>query len=135
MITKKLVSLVMAVLLLHAVGVVSLPAFARTTQGEERAAKVRAEVARRGVGKKAGVRVRLQNGEKLKGYISQTGQDSFTVTDKDGQTRTLAYGDVTEVKGRGGLSLGAKLGIGAGILVGVLAIVYAAGCGGDSNVC
>lgn len=129
--TKKIVSLVTAFVLLHAVGAASLPARARAAQGEERAAKVKANVVRRGVGKKAGVRVELQNGEKLKGYISQAGEDSFTVTDKNGQTRTLAYSDVNEVKGRGGLSLGAKIGIGVGIAVGVLGILYLAACHDD----
>lgn len=67
------------------------------------AAKARARVARLGVGRDARVEVKLQDGTKLKGYISAADQDSFTVTDsKTGVTATAAYADVAEVKKSGG---------------------------------
>ena len=133
--SKRLVSLCVAALLLHAADVLTPPALARATQGEQKAAKVKAEVARRGTGEKARVVVKLQDGSKLKGYVSQAGNDSFKLTDsRSGQTRTLSYSDVAQVRKPGGLPLGAKLGIGVGALVGVLALVYVAGCH-DSSVC
>ncbi|HEX6625041.1 MAG TPA: hypothetical protein VF064_15125 [Pyrinomonadaceae bacterium] len=132
---KRLVSLSIAALLLHAADVFPLPALARTAQSEQQAAKVKADVTRRGTGKKARVVVRLQDGSKLKGYVSQAGNDSFTLTDsRSGQTRTLSYGDVARVNKPGGLPLGAKIGIGMGALMGVLALVYAAGCH-DTSAC
>ena len=132
---KRLVSLGIAALLLHAADVMPPPSLARTTQGEQKAARVKADVAKRGTGEKARVVVKLQDGSKLKGYVSQAGDDSFTLTDtKSGQTRTLSYSDVAQVKKPGGLPLGAKIGIGMGALVGVLALVYVAGCH-DSSVC
>jgi hypothetical protein len=132
---KRLVSLGVAALLLHAADVMTPPTLARTTQAEQKAAKVKADVAKRGTGEKARVVVRLQDGSKLKGYVSQAGNDSFTLTDSEsGQARTLSYSDVAQVKKPGGLPLGAKIGIGMGALVGVLALVYVAGCH-DSSVC
>jgi hypothetical protein len=120
------------VLLLHAVNAMPVVAVAKTVQGDSRVEKVKADVARRGTGEKARVTVKLQDGSKLKGYISQAEDDSFTLTDsKTGQNRTLAYRDVAQVKKQGGLSVGAKLGIGLGIAVGALALVYVIGCGND----
>jgi hypothetical protein len=78
------------------------------------------------------VTVKLQDGSKLKGNISEAKEDSFTLSDsKTGQTRTLAYADVVEVKKQGGLSLMAKVGIGLAITVGALALLYGIGCGND----
>jgi hypothetical protein len=120
------------VLLLHAVNAMPFLAVAKTGQGEQRIEKVKADVARRGTGEKARVKVKLQDGSNLKGYISQAGDDSFTLTDsKTGQATTLAYRDVAQVKKPGGLSMGAKIGIGLGIAVGALGLVYVIGCGND----
>jgi hypothetical protein len=78
------------------------------------------------------VNVELQDGSKLKGYISQAGEDSFTLADaKTGQTRALSYLNVAEVKKPGGLSLAAKLGIGIGVTVRALGLLYLIGCGDD----
>jgi len=80
--------------------------------------KIKAKVAKRGVGEKARVSVRMQNGTQLKGYVSQAGEDSFVVTDsKTGQATTIAYREVEKVKGKG-LSTAAKIGIGVAIGVG-----------------
>lgn len=129
---KRLSSLSLMVLLLHAVNAMPVVAVAKTVQGDSRVEKVKADVARRGTGEKARVTVKLQDGSKLKGYIRQAEDDSFTLTDsKTGQNRTLAYRDVAQVKKQGGLSVGAKLGIGLGIAVGALALVYVIGCGND----
>lgn len=67
------------------------------------AAKARAKVASLGVGPNAKVEVKLQDTTKLKGYISATEQDSFTVRDsRTGSTTTVRYADVAEVKKSGG---------------------------------
>jgi len=90
----------------------------------QRAAKIKAKVAKLGTGTKAKATVKLNTGDKLKGYISSAGENEFAITDKKtGQTKTISYSDVTEVKKSGGLSTAAKIGIGLGIGVGVLAIV------------
>ena len=128
---KSLLSVGLVLMLLYVPGHGPISS-AQTRDVQTRVAKIKSDVAKRGVGERARVTVKLQDGSKLKGYISQSGEDSFTLADpKTAQTRTLAYYEVAEVKKPGGLSLAAKLGIGAGIAVGGLALLYVIGCGGD----
>lgn len=123
---KKLLSLTLAVLLLHDVNAMPVMAFAQAGQEERRVEKVKADVARK-VGKKSRVTVKLQDGSKLKGQITQAGENSFTLTDtKTGQTSTLAYTDVTKVRGPG-ISLGAKIAIVVGIAVVAFVLIVAIG--------
>jgi len=129
--SKKFFSIVLVALLLHASDSLLIRNVS-AGQGGTVADKVKTFVTRRGTGPKAKVTVKLKDNTKLKGYISDAGSDSFTLSDsKTGQLRTLAYSDVAEVKKPGGLSLGAKIGIGVGIGVGALALLYVIGCGGD----
>jgi sRNA-binding regulator protein Hfq len=87
--------------------------------------KIKANVTRRGTGEKASVNVKMLNGTKMKGFISQVGDDSFTLTDsKTKQTSSLAYSDIAQVKGTG-LSTGAKTLIGVGVGVAITAVVLA----------
>lgn len=130
---KKLFSLVLVVLLCHAVDAVFVRNV-RAGQGGTVEDKVKTSVAKRGTGPKAKVTVKLKDKTKLKGYISETSNDSFTLADsKTGQTRTLNYQDVAEVKKQGGMSLAAKIGIGFGVGVGALALLFAIGCAGDNG--
>lgn len=86
--------------------------------------KVKAKIAKLGVGEKARAQITLRNGQKIKGYVSSAGQNDFAFTERSsGQTRTLAYADVVEVK-KPGLSKGAKIGLGVGIGAGVAAVVF-----------
>jgi hypothetical protein len=87
--------------------------------------KIKANVTRRGTGEKARVKVKMLNETKMKGYISQVGEDSFTLTDsKTKQTSTLAYSEVAQVKGTG-LSTTSKILIGVGVGVAVSVVVIA----------
>jgi len=130
---KKLFSIGLVVLLFHAGNSLLLTDVAKAVQSDAAAEKVKAAVAKRGTGPSAKVNVKLKDKTKLKGYITQTGNDSFTLADsKTGQTRTLAYTDVAEVKKPGGLPLAAKIGIGLAIAVGVLAILYGVACHDDA---
>jgi|ERR1043166_448098 hypothetical protein len=129
---KKIISLSLTAFLLSAINARVAFAVAQTKQKETQVEKVKADVARYNLGKRPRVTVKLQDGSKLKGNISEAKEDSFTLTDsKSGQTRTLAYADVMEVKKQGGLSLMAKVGIGLAITLGALALLYAVGCGND----
>jgi Flp pilus assembly protein TadB len=124
--SKKLLSLTLVGLLLHAVNAAPVMAFAQAGQGERRIEKIKADVAKR-VGKKNRVTVKLQDGSKLKGRITQAGEDSFKLTDaKTGQTSTLAYRDVTKVEGQG-ISLAAKIALGVGIAVVAFVVIVAIG--------
>ena len=134
---KKLFSLALVVLLLHASDSLLMQNVS-ASQGGSASDKVKTFVAQRGTGPKAKVTVKLKDNTKLKGYISDAGNDSFTLSDsKTGQARTLAYSDVAEVKKAGGLSLAAKIGIGVGIGVGALALFFAIGCSvnNDGYIC
>lgn len=134
---KRLFSIGLVVLLFHAGNSLLIHDVARANQNDAASDKVKAAVAKRGTGPKAKVTVKLKDRTKLKGYISNANGDSFTLSDsKTGQTRTLVYSDVTEVKKQGGMSLAAKIGIGVGIGVGALALFVAIGCAtSDGYVC
>ncbi len=100
---------------------------AQTSTGNNAATveKIKANVTKRGTGEKARVNVKMLNGTKMKGFISQAGDDSFTLTDsKTKQTSTLAYSDVAQVKGTG-LSTTSKILIGVGVGVAVTVVVLA----------
>jgi hypothetical protein len=129
---KRLFSIGLVALLFHAGNSLLLNDITRAGQSDAAAEKVKTAVAKRGTGSRAKVTIKLKDKTKLSGYINQAGSDSFTVSDsKTGQSRTLAYADVSEVKKPGGLSLAAKIGIGVGVAVGALAILYVGACHDD----
>lgn len=79
--------------------------------------KVRASVQKIGVGPSARVDVKLQDRTTLKGYVSSADQDSFTVTDKAGSTKTVTYSEASSVKKAGsGLSAKSWIIIGAAVV-------------------
>lgn len=85
--------------------------------------KVRASVTKLGTGKDARVEVKLKDGTKLKGYISQINEGSFfVVNEKSGEATEVPYPQTKQVKGNN-LSTGAKIAIGVGILVVVVVIL------------
>jgi hypothetical protein len=87
------------------------------------AAKVKAGVAKLGIGKDAVISVKLRNKTKLKGYISQVEEEAFVIADaKTGVETQVAYGDITQAKGKN-LSTGAIIAISAGVAVGVIFLV------------
>ena len=129
---KRLFSIALAALLFHAGNSLLLNDVAWAVQRDAAAEKVKAAVAKRGTGPKAKVTVKLKDKTKLKGYISNAGGDSFTLSEtKTGQARTFAYTDVAEVKKQGGMSLAAKIGIGVGAGIGALGLTYLIACHDD----
>ena len=104
---------------------VYIPVAAAGSKPEKRAQhaeKVKAGIARLGVGIDAHVAVKLRDGRKVAGYIKEAGEDSFVIAGLNtGVTTTVPYPDVAQVKGQH-LSKGAKIAIVAlSIGVGVLA--------------
>jgi hypothetical protein len=100
---------------------------ASATSKEEKQARrverVRAGILKLGVGPDARVALKLRDNAKLAGYISSSNSDSFVVTSlKTGDVVTVAYHDVTKVKGNN-LSTGASIAIGIAIGVGVTLLV------------
>lgn len=83
------------------------------------AAAIKAVVATRGTGENKRVQVKRLDGTKLKGYVSQAGEEAFTLVDaKTGQPVSIAYGDVAQVKNRA--SRGDKIAV--GIVAGAAAV-------------
>ena len=118
--SKRLLSLVLVGLLLNIVG--AIPAYAGSKE-ETRARfaeKVKEGISKLGTGPEARVEVKLLDGKKLKGYISEAGENSFVVVDaKSGAASTVPYPQVKQVRGNN-LSKGAKIAITVGIVVGLL---------------
>jgi len=101
----------------------SVLAKSKAEKEAERAEKVKAGVARLGVGKEARIAVKLRDKTRVSGYISHADEDSFVVTDiKTGATTEVAYTDVTQAKGQN-LSTGATIAIAVGLAVFVTMLV------------
>lgn len=120
---KKILIVVLAGLLLNTFCVQPLFASSKEEKQSQRTEKVRAGILKLGVGTEARVALKLRDGVKLAGYISEAKDESFVVTDlKTRAATTVAYGDVTQIKGHH-LGTGAKIAIGIGIGVGLTVLV------------
>ena len=87
--------------------------------------KAKTEVVDRLNKKETRVKVKLRNGSEVKGRITQTGENSFTLTDeKTGSRSDIVYADVLNVEGRG-MSKKKKAFIAAGIAVATFAALVA----------
>ena len=92
---KRFLATIISALILQSV--IAGPVYSQSGNGDQLAAKTRAEVSNLGTGKR--VEVRLRDNSKLKGHIIETAEESFTVTDsKSATARTVAYSDVAQVK-------------------------------------
>ena len=108
---------------------ISKPLMAQQSNGAS-VDKVKAKVAKLGVGEKAKATVILKDGTKKKGYIGQAGNDDFVVRDrKTDSPTTVRYSDVAKVESNKGHStarnLAIGIGIGAGAFLAILAIAIA----------
>lgn len=122
---KKCLSLTLMMLVCH-LSVALVFARSQAEKEAQRAAKVKKEIARRGVGYEARVRIKLRDGSKLKGYIYQAGESDFIIKDTESDRKTtVAYVDVKEVKGKG-VSTERKILIGIGIWFAVGVILLGA---------
>ena len=120
---KKLLTMLVACLVLSAVSVQPVAAAGKAEKEARFAGKVKVGIEKLGVGHDTRVEVKLRDKTRLKGFISEVGENGFVVTDlKTGASNSVAYADVKQVKGNN-LSTKAKIGIGIGIGVGVTIIV------------
>ena len=79
----------------------------------------KAEVEKRLNKKETRVKVKLSNGAEMKGRITQSGENGFTLSDeKTGKNTDIAYADVQNVEGRG-MSKKKKILLATGIVVAV----------------
>ena len=100
---------------------------ARAQSGLNAESKAKAEVVNRLNKKETRVKVKLRNGSEMKGRITQSGENSFTLTDeKTGNRSDIAYTDVVNVEGRG-MSKKKKtfIAIGAGAAIFAAMFAYA----------
>jgi hypothetical protein len=129
---RTLLSLVLIALLSQGLNAAPVVAPAVAPQGNADAQtveKIRLKVAKIGLGDKAKITVRMKDGRKVKGFVTQAGANDFTVRDrKTGEPTLILYDDVNKVEdNRGHSTLRNVLigvGVGAGALLAVLLIIF-----------
>jgi hypothetical protein len=121
---KKFLSLALVGLLINLVSVSPVYAGSKEEKQARFAEQVKRGVLKLGTGTDARVEVKLRDKTKLKGYISEAGEDSFTVVDaKLGVATTVAYPQVKQVKGNN-LSSGARIALAVGLAIASLIVVF-----------
>lgn len=122
---KPIISISIAILLFQFLFIA--PVLGQKMSDEAKTAKIKTYLAERANNQKSKFTVTLRDGRKIKGYITERGADNFVVAEgKTNNRTTISYADVAKVK-KSGLSLGAKVAIGALIVGAVAAVVVAAG--------
>ncbi|MGH9944812.1 MAG: hypothetical protein ACRD9R_20885 [Pyrinomonadaceae bacterium] len=129
---RKSMALVLSVLLAQAVATAA-PAASNAPiaqDAQEAGEQVKSKVARAGIGEKAKVTVKLKDGTKIKGYISQAREVDFIVRDrKTDQPSIVRYGDVAKLENNRGHSTAKAVTIGViagvGAVLAVLGILFA----------
>lgn len=127
---KKNLTLVLTILVLNLS--LSASVFAKTNSDKEAklAEKVKVGITKLGTGQDAQVKIKLKDGTKLNGYISEINADSFVViNEKSGVATEVPYSSPKQIKGNN-LSNGAWLAIGIGLAVGLIIITIIAGRSG-----
>ena len=89
------------------------------------AEKVRTEISKLGVGIESKVQVKLKDGTKLKGYVSEINDVGFVVSDKEGKSTLVPYPNAKQVKGNN-LSKGIIIAIGVAAFIIIIGIIAAA---------
>ncbi len=113
--------------LAHAIVLSTLGPATREQSNLNAETKAKTEVVDRLNKKETRVKVRLRNGSEVKGRITQSSDNNFTLTDeKTGNRSEIAYADVVNVEGRG-MSKKKKtfIAIGAGAAVFAALVAYA----------
>jgi VIT1/CCC1 family predicted Fe2+/Mn2+ transporter len=125
LIMKKLFSLLLILLLVHATSYLSAASAKSPSKEEARLAeKVKSGIARLGIGTDARVKLKLRDGRRIEGYISQISEESFVVMNaRTNAATTVLYPQVKQVKGNN-LSSGVKFAIGAAVVVVLLLILF-----------
>jgi hypothetical protein len=100
-----------------------------TPQRQQRtsADEVKIKVAKLGTGSKARATVWLTNGTKVKGYVSQAGENDFVMRDrKTNAPTTVSYADVAKFERNNGHSTAKWVGIGVGVGAGAFLLIVLA---------
>jgi preprotein translocase subunit SecF len=114
---KKVLSLVLVGFLLNVIGVSVAYAGSKEEKETRFAEQVKEGIRKLGTGAEARIEVKLRDKTKLKGYVSEAGEDSFVIVDeRTGATSTVTYPQVKQVHGKN-LSTAAKIAIGVGVIL------------------
>ena len=120
--SQKIISFMLAALLFSAGSVNVAYANSKEEKAAALAAKVKEGIGKLGTGENARVEVKLRDKKKLKGYISQSNTESFTVVTANGVATEVAYPQVKQVKGNN-LSEGVKAAIFLGVVIVGLVVI------------
>jgi len=119
---KKVLCLVLVGFVLSVAGVRTAYAGSKEEKETRLAGKVKEGISKLGTGPAAHIEVKLRDKTKLKGYVSEAGEDSFVIADeKTGAVSSVPYSQVQQVKGNN-LSKAAKIAIGVGVILLPIAI-------------
>jgi len=119
---KKVLCLVLVGFVLSVAGVRTAYAGSKEEKETRLAEKVKEGISKLGTGPAAHIEVKLRDKTKLKGYVSEAGEDSFVIADeKTGAVSSVPYSQVQQVKGNN-LSKAAKIAIGVGVILLPIAI-------------
>ena len=98
-VAKRSLALVLATFLGSAVFVISASAKPNAEKEAQLAARVKAAVANLGTGSAARIEIKLSDGTRLKGYVSETAEDHFVIVDDKTGATAVPYPQVKKVKG------------------------------------
>jgi len=120
---RKVLSFVLVGFLLSVAGVSVAYAGSKEDKETRFAEKVKEGIGKLGTGADARIEVKLRDKTKLKGYVSEAGEDSFVIVDeKTNATSRVAYSQVKQVKGKN-LSTAAEIALGVGVILLPIVIV------------
>ena len=120
---RKVLSLALIGFLLMVAGLRPAYAGSKEEKATRFAEKVKEGISKLGTGAEARIEVKLRDKTKLKGYVSEAGEDRFVIVDeKTGASSTVTYAQVKQVKGNN-LSTAAEIAIGVGVILLPIAIV------------
>ena len=123
---RKYLSLALAIILLQ-FSASSAFSSTKAEKDTKTLAQVKADISKHGTGAKASVRVKMKDGQTLKGFIEQVGSDDFVLRESETSTpRTIAYANVSNVTGKGPSTFVKVL-----FWVGVVAVVGFVATGGN----
>lgn len=117
---RKIFSILLIGLVVN-LGVVVISAQTKEEKEAKFAEKVKAQIAKLGTGNEARVEVKLKDGTKIMGYVSEIKANEFVIMDsKAAQQIPIPYTNVKQVKGKNSSTntwIGVGLGIGAAIIL------------------
>ncbi len=97
---KRVLSIALVGLLFNMITVSNLHAESKEEKKIRFVERVKDGISKLGTGAEARVEVSLRNKRKLKGYVSEAGEESFVIVDAtSGAATTIAYPQVKKVKG------------------------------------